>query len=233
MNLNLIREGGPVFITILVCGAGAVAIFVERLVYLHKARIRFSDFLSGIFNILEKGKAREAVALCDEVPGPVARLMHCAIMHRDESRESLRLVLDNAGRAEISRMERRLTVLSTIIHSAPLLGLLGGLLGVLETVIALRAPEMPVVQTIDLTQGLLRALVNAAGGLVVAIPAYVMFNILVVRIDRIVLDMEQATADILAFMTRLPPSLRPAPAKAEDQPGPDGAVAPEGAEDRR
>ncbi len=203
MNANIFSEGGPVFIVILACGVGAVAVFFERLIYLHKARIRFSDFLGGIFNILEKGKIREAISICDEVPGPVARLMHSALMHRDESREGLRIVLDNAGRAEIARMERRLTILSTIIQATPLLGLLGGLLGILKTVVVMRA-QLPIVQTVDLTSGLLLSLVTAIAGLVVAIPSYVMFNILVVRIDRIVLDMEQATADILAFMIRMP-----------------------------
>ncbi len=220
----LIQEGGITLAAIAASGIGAVAVFIERLVFLHKARIHYGDFLSGIFNILEKGKVREAIALCDEVPGPVARLVHSAVMHRDESRESLRMIMENAGRAEIARMERRLTVLSTIIQTAPLLGLLGGLLGVLRTVLALRA-EIPVVQALDLTGGLVQALVNAVAGLAVAIPAYAMFSILVVRIDRIVLDMEQATADILAVMPRM------ATVAAEPAPGTpagEGADAEEG-----
>ncbi len=227
---SLIREGGIVLVAIAACGIGAVAVFIERLVFLHKARIHYGDFLSGIFNILEKGKVREAIALCDEVPGPVARLVHSAVMHRDESRESLRMIMENAGRAEIARMERRLAVLSTIIQAAPLLGLLGGLLGMLRTVLALRA-EIPVVQALDLTGGLVQALVDAVAGLAVAIPAYVMFSILVVRIDRIVLDMEQATADILAFLPRLAAlGVEPAAAAEPDAAAGSGEDAPDAEE---
>lgn len=202
MNNSLLQEGGPVLLAIIILAIGSVIVFVERLVYLHKARIRFSDFLSGIFNILSKGKVREAIAICDEAPGPVARLMHSAILHRGESKEGLRLILDNAGRSEIARMERRITVLSTIIQIAPLLGLLGSLLGIFNSVVAIRT-NLPIVQTIDLTSGLFQSLITAIAGLATAIPAYVMYNILVVRIDRIVIDMEQASTDILAFITNL------------------------------
>lgn len=199
MNLSLLYDGGPVFWVLCLCGIGALVVFIERLVHLRRARIRYSDFLNGVFNILEKGNIREALSLCDEAPGPVVQLMHTAIVNREESSETLRQILGNAGRAEISRMERRLVVLSTIIQGAPLLGLLGTLLGILEMVLAMRN-DMPLVHSYDITNGLVRSLVCAITGLVVAIPSYAMFNLLVIRIDRIVLDMEQATGDIMAFM---------------------------------
>ena len=141
--------------------------------------------------------------LCDEAPGPVAHLMRTAIKQHDEPPETLRYILDNASHAEVSRMERRLGVLATIVQVAPLLGLLGALLGVLETVLVMRQ-QAPLVQSVDITTGLTRALIASIAGLMVAIPAYAMFNLLVIRIDRIVLDMEQATNDILSFMRRWP-----------------------------
>ena len=201
MDIRIFHDGGPVFIIICLAGLAALAIFLERIVKLRQARIRYEDFLNGVFNILEKGKVREASALCDDSPGPVVRLMRAAILHRDEPGEALRQILDNTGRAEISRMERRLAALSTIMQAAPLLGLLGSLLGILGTVQTMRG-ELPLVQTLDITDGLVSALVTSIAGLAVAIPSFAMYNILVVRIDRIVLDMEQASGDILAFMSR-------------------------------
>ena len=200
-HLDLWREGGPVFWVIVFTGLASVAVFLERLLHLRRARIHYADFLEGVFNILAKGNVREAQALCDEAPGPVAHLMRMAITNRDEPREVLRQVLDNAGHAEISRMERRLGVLATIVQIAPLLGLLGSLLGVLETVLVLRS-QAPLVQSVDVTGGLVRALVASIAGLMVAVPAHAMFNLLAIRIDRIVLDMEQAGSDILSFMGR-------------------------------
>ena len=153
-ELNLWREGGPVFWVIVFTGLASVAVFLERLLHLRRARIHYADFLEGVFNILAKGNVREALALCDEAPGPVAHLTRMAITHRDEPREMLRHVLDSAGHAEISRMERRLGVLATIVQIAPLLGLLGSLLGVLETVLVMRS-QAPLVQRV-------RAIVNRA-----------------------------------------------------------------------
>ncbi|NLF85844.1 MAG: MotA/TolQ/ExbB proton channel family protein [Lentisphaerae bacterium] len=200
-HLDLWHEGGPVFWVIVFTGLASVAVFLERLLHLRRARIHYADFLEGVFNILAKGNVREAQALCDEAPGPVAHLMRMAITNRDEPREVLRQVLDNAGHAEISRMERRLGVLATIVQIAPLLGLLGSLLGVLETVLVLRS-QAPLVQSVDVTGGLVRALIASIAGLMVAVPAHAMFNLLAIRIDRIVLDMEQASSDILSFMGR-------------------------------
>lgn len=200
-HLDLWREGGPVFWVIVFTGLASVAVFLERLLHLRRARIHYADFLEGVFNILAKGNVREAQALCDEAPGPVAHLMRMAITNRDEPREVLRQMLDNAGHAEISRMERRLGVLATIVQIAPLLGLLGSLLGVLETVLVLRG-QAPLVQSVDVTGGLVRALIASIAGLMVAVPAHAMFNLLAIRIDRIVLDMEQAGSDILSFMGR-------------------------------
>ena len=194
-------EGGPVFWIIAGCGVVALAVFGERMLHLRRARIRYGDFLKGVFNILEKGNVSEALALCEEAPGPVVHLVRTAILHRDAPRETLRDALDNAGHAEISRMERRLVILGTIVQLAPLLGLLGSFLGVLETVLVLRN-QAPLVQSVDVTGGLVRALVTSVAGIMVAIPAYAMFNLLVIRIDRIVLDMEQATSEIAAFMRR-------------------------------
>lgn len=196
------KEGGPVFVAILACGFCALAVFFERIVVLRRARIRFSDFLSGIFNILSKGKIREAVAICDETPGPVAKLAHSAISHRELPQENLREILDNTGKTEVARMERRLRVLSTIMHAAPLLGLLGGALGALKTVRTMQA-NLPLVQAVDLTAGLSSALVCASAGLAVAVIAYIALSIVSVRIDRVIIDMEQAAADIMAFMPSL------------------------------
>lgn len=201
MGVDLWHEGGPVFWVVVFIGIASVGVFFERLLHLRRARIRYEDFLEGVFNILAKGNIREALALCDDAPGPVVHLMRTAIKHRDEPLEMLRHVLDNAGHSEISRMERRLGVLATIVQIAPLLGLLGSLLGVLETVLVLRN-QAPLVQSADVTGGLVRALIASIGGLMVAIPSYGMFNLLIIRIDRIVLDMEQATSDILSFMRR-------------------------------
>jgi biopolymer transport protein ExbB len=195
----LFHQGGAILWLIVAIGVAAVVVYVERSLHLHRARIKSDDFLKGIFNILRRENITEALTICDETPGPVAYIVKTAILHRHESRETLRSAVENASLAEISRMERRLVFIATVAQAAPLLGLLGTVLGMLDAVLVMQH-QGPLVQAGDLMGGLLKALVATAGGLTVAIPCYAMFNVLVVRIDSIVLDMERAASETVAFL---------------------------------
>ncbi len=192
--------GGTVVWLCAGCGVVAMALFLERALHLHRARIRVEDFLRGVFNILSRGNIREATAICDETPGPVAFIAKTAILHRSDAREALRQALDDASMAEISRMERRLVVIATIAQIAPLLGLFGTVVALSEMIVGIQN-DAPLIQSLHVTAPLLKALACTAAGLAVAIPSYAAFNVLIVKIDRIVLDMERAKSELVAFFT--------------------------------
>lgn len=198
--LDYLNNGGPVFWVILGLGGIALIVFFERSLHLHRARIDETDFLQGIFNTIRRGNVAEAVTLCEETPGPVARLLATAIRRRQSTREQLVEELDQAGRAEISRMERRLTVLSLIAQVTPLLGLTGTVLGLLSAVIAMRAAA-PFVNPGAVYDGLITGAITTAGGLLVAVLCFAGFNVLVLKIDRLVLDMRHACSEALFFFT--------------------------------
>jgi biopolymer transport protein ExbB len=103
-------------------------------------------------------------------------------------------------------MERRQAAIAITCQIAPLLGLLGTLFGVLKIVHAAHA-QSPLVQSVDLTTGLMQALVSTIAGLLVVIPCHAMYAILMVRIERIVIDMEAAAAEIVAYLTSSDSSL--------------------------
>jgi biopolymer transport protein ExbB len=199
MFVDIVRQGGPVLWVIMAAGLVAFIVFLERALHLHRARIKSEDFLKGIINILERGNAREALAICEETPGPVAHVVKTAILHRQDGKDDLRKSVDDASMAEVSRMERRLVVVATVAQIAPLLGLLGTVLGIVEAVLVMQI-HAPLIQSADILGGVLRALVSTAAGLTVAIPCYAAFNLLVVKIDRIVLDMERAASEITAYL---------------------------------
>ena len=201
MDFSALRSIDPVMWVIVASGVIALSVFVERSLHLHRARIRSEDFVNGVFNILSRGNVEEALAICDETPGPVAYIFKTAIRHRDEDVDVLRAVLQDAGAGEVSRMERRLVVVATVAQIAPLLGLLGTILGMLDSVMIMQL-QAPMLQSVDVLSGLRGALTTTAAGLMVAIPCYAAFNHLVVRIDRIVLDMERATTEVLSFIMR-------------------------------
>ncbi len=200
MPLDLLKQGAPVVWIILASGIVAFLVFVERSLHLHRARIRSEDFLKGIFNILNRKNITEALTICEETPGPVAYLVKTAILHRENVTDSLRSAVEDAGLAEISRMERRLVVIATVAQLSPLLGLLGTVMGMMDALLVMQQNN-PLIQSADVLDGLMQALVTTGAGLMVAIPCYVAFNLLVLKIDRIVLDMERASSEIIAFLT--------------------------------
>ncbi len=198
--MNGLVEGGLVLWVIVALGVGTVLVFFERLLHMRRAAIDYADFLKGIGTILSRGNDSEAVAICEDTPGPVAALVRTAIQHRHETRHAIREAVDGTGRAELIRLERRIGTVATITYLAPLLGLLGTVLGIIETVLVMHT-QVPLVDASHVTGGLLRALITTAAGLLVAVPGYAMYNLLVARIDRIALDMESAATEIVAFLT--------------------------------
>ncbi len=198
------QQGGPIMWIILAVGILATGVYIERALHLHRARIRSDDFLKGICNIVGRGNIDEAVTICEETPGPVAYVVKTAILHRHDPRELLREALRDASRAEISRMERRLVVVATAAQVSPLLGLLGTILGMLGALVRMEQ-AVPLLHAGDLLGGMRQALITTAAGLCVALPCFAFFNALVVSIDRIAVDMERASSEMVAFLCSLRP----------------------------
>lgn len=196
---EVFSQGGPLIWIIALCGVASLAVYLERSLHLHRARIKIEDFLKGIANILRRGTVREALAICDETPGPVSYVVRTAIMYRTATPEGLRDHVREASLSEISRMERRLVVIATVAQIAPLLGLLGTILGMVQG-LGVVGGQAPLVREVDLVAGLMRALYTSGAGLMVAIPSYAAFNALVVKIDRLVVDMERAASEVLALL---------------------------------
>ena len=193
---GLLSKGGPVLWLILISSAVAVAVFIERLLHCHRAQINSSEFLNGVRTVLKRENIVEALSICDATPGPVARLVKTAILNRDQGRERVREALEEAGLAEVPRLEEKLNLLATIAQLAPLLGLLGTVLGFIQTFMGMQEAGLQAHVT-ELSTGIWQALVCAAAGLAVAIPAHAGYNYLVSRVNSIVLDMERAATEIV------------------------------------
>ena len=197
--LNLMGNGGPVIWILLACGLFAALVFFERLFNLHRAQIAADDFLKGVYNILNRDNPVEAAAICEEAPGPVARLALAAVLHHDDTLESIGRAIEDAGLEEIPRMERGLGWLATLARITPLIGLLGTVLGLMDVLLAAHRAA-PLVQSADLTGGLWNALSATALSLVIAILAYAGYNLLVSRVESILLDMERSASALVNFM---------------------------------
>lgn len=197
---DLLAHGGTVLYLILLVSAVAVVVFIERFLHCHRAQINSTEFLNGVRTVLKRENIVEALSICDATPGPVARLVKTAILNRDHGRERVREALEEAGLAEVPRLEEKLNLLATIAQLSPLLGLLGTVLGFIDTFSLMKDAGLHA-QVSDLSGGIWRALVCAAAGLAVAIPAHAGYNYLVSRVNSIVLDMERAATEIVNIVT--------------------------------
>src|SRR5437867_1207357 len=196
----LLEDGGPMAWLLLFMSAVVIVVFIERLLHYHRAQINSTEFLNGVRNVLKRENVVEALSICDATPGPVARLVKTAILNRDRGREGVRDALEEAGLLEVPRLEDKLNLLATIAQIAPLMGLLGTVLGFIKIFTALQTKTtVPTMQ--DLSGGVWQALICTAAGLAVAIPCYAAYNYLVSRVNGIVLDMEKASSEILNIVT--------------------------------
>src|SRR5580765_5705883 len=128
-----LESGGLVLWVILLVSAVAIVVFIERFLHFHRAQINSIEFLNGVRTVLRRDNVVEAISICDATPGPVARLVKTAILNRDHGRERVREAIEEAGLAEVPRLEEKLNLLATIAQLAPLLGLLGTVLGLMKT----------------------------------------------------------------------------------------------------
>ncbi|HXG49408.1 MAG TPA: MotA/TolQ/ExbB proton channel family protein [Methylomirabilota bacterium] len=180
---------------ILLAGAVALAVFVERMLHYHRAQINSMEFLNGVRNVLKRDNVVEAISICDATPGPVARLVKVAILNRERGREGVREALEETGLVEVPPLEQKLNLLATIAQISPLLGLLGTVLGFIRIFSHLRAAGT-LANSEQFAGGVWEALICTAAGLALAIPCYAGYNYLVSRVNAIVLDMERAATEI-------------------------------------
>ncbi len=200
-SYRIFVQGGPVMWLLVLLGLAALIIFIERALFLHRGQIRSTEFLGGIKNLLLKQRLMEALTLCEETPGPVAKMVKAGLRHAADDEQALRLAIQEAAIVEIPVLERRISALAAIAQIAPLFGLLGTLLGMIKTFWLFNQGgnyATPVV----LAGGLWEALLTAAAGLIVAIPAHLARHFLTGRVRTLVQDMEWAGSELMRFLLR-------------------------------
>ena len=202
---EIIQQGGPVMWLLAMASASALFVFLERLIHYHRSQINSMEFLNGVRNVLKRDNIVEAISICEATPGPVARLAKSALIHRDHGKDGIREALEEAGLMEVPRLEEKLNLLATVAQIAPLIGLLGTSLGMMDTFRHIADAGL-YAKIPELAAGIWQALICTAGGIAVAIPSYAAYNYLVSRVNSIVLDMEKASAEIISMVHESIPS---------------------------
>jgi biopolymer transport protein ExbB len=203
--IDYIQKGGLLMWPLLICSVISIAVFAERLFYLHRATIHVAEFLQGLSNLIQRRNFAEALHECAGTPGPVARVIHAAIIRHDAPRAELREIVQEAGQLEVPKLERFLGVLATLAYLTPLLGLLGTVTGMIDAFGTLNA-NGGYATVAELSGGIYKSLLTTAAGLVVATPTFVAYSYLSSRVNAMMHEMERAGIEVVHMLSDREPA---------------------------
>jgi len=193
---ELISKGGPLVWLLMACLGFSIAIFLERLSYYHRASMNIGEFLAGLAALIRRKNYAEALQECVATRVPAGRVIHAALLRHHAPREQLKEIVQEAGQLEVPRLERYLAVLNAIAHIGPLIGLLGTVIGLLDSFTNLSSTN-GMTTPAEVARGVYESLITSALGLVVAIPSYLFFAFLSARSRSIMHDLERAGVEIV------------------------------------
>jgi biopolymer transport protein ExbB len=200
-DLTLIERGGPVMWVLLAVSLFGFVIFIERTLFLHRGQIRTGQFLEGIRNLVGKGRRLEALTLCEDTPGPIPGIVKAVLMQAGAAEAKMRTAAEEAALVEIPILERRIGAIAALARIAPLIGLLGTVLGMMEGFFGVSISDTQGYPTFGLLMGgLSEALLTTAFGLMIAIMAHIAHHFLHGRVRALVHDMEYTGHDLIQFM---------------------------------
>ena len=201
--IELISSGGvagQVIIAVLfLLLVGAIYIYFERIFAIKAASKVDANFMNQIKDHVSNGKIDSAQILCAQVNTPVSRLIGKGISRIGKPLADINTAIENAGRLEIYGLEKNVSVLATISGAAPMIGFLGTVIGMILAIFEL-ANAGGTIQMDVLASGLYTAMTTTVAGLTVGIVAYIAYNHLVVKTDKVVYQME---ANSLEFLDHL------------------------------
>lgn len=201
--IELISSGGTagkviiafLFVLLIV----AIYIYFERLFAIKAASQVDANFMNQIKDHVSHGKIESAQILCAQQNSPVSRLIGKGISRIGKPLEDINTAIENAGRLEIYGLEKNVSILATISGAAPMIGFLGTVIGMILSIFEI-ANSGGSIDIKTLADGLYTAMTTTVGGLIVGIIAYVAYNHLVVKTDKVVYQME---ANSLEFLDHL------------------------------
>ncbi len=181
--VEFVLKGGVLVIPIMICSVLALAIFIERLIYYGRMRSRGAGLAENIVGLLKQGKEETALDTARDSKSPMGRILAQAIDAKKCDRETLETVIVNATEEEVRDLSSHIQTLATIGNIAPLLGLLGTVVGMIKAFMVIQEMGGKVNASV-LAGGIWEAMLTTALGLAVALPTMVAHSYLVSRVDR-------------------------------------------------
>ncbi|MFC1477612.1 MotA/TolQ/ExbB proton channel family protein [candidate division KSB1 bacterium] len=186
-------------IPILICSIWAAAIIIERFITLKKSTANTRHLMMKVKGLILKNDIEEAIAECEETPGPTARVLKEGMLRSERNKEEIQEAIEAAGKEQVYYLERYLGILATIAGVAPLIGFLGTVTGMIEAFMQIERLGGDVNATV-LSGGIWEALMTTAFGLFVGIVVYIFYNVFVNRVKRFIFEMETSSSELVELL---------------------------------
>lgn len=197
--LDLAIKGGWVMIPIILLSFVAAYIFIERYYVIRKATKEDQNFMNRIKDYIHDGKIEAALALCRSTDSPSARMIEKGISRLGRPLHDISTAIENVGKLEISKLEKSFPTLATITGAEPMLGFLGTVIGMVRSFYAMSQAGNNIEVSL-LSDGIYTALITTVAGLLVGILGYFAYNTLVVRVERVVFNLEATLTEFMDIL---------------------------------
>jgi biopolymer transport protein ExbB len=197
--LELLTKGGFMMLPLVLLSIVALYIFIERVMTINREAKTPPGFTDSIRSKVIGGDINGARALCKETDTPVARMIEKGLSRIGSPLKNIEVSIENVGKIEVYKLEKNLSFLATISGAAPMIGFLGTVTGMIQAFIAI-AQEEGAVSPKLLSSGIYEAMITTAAGLVVGILAYLAYNYLVTRVQKLVHNMEYSTIEFVDLL---------------------------------
>ena len=197
--VELLFKGGFWLVPIAVLSVMAIYIFVERIRTVKRASKTPVEFMDKIKNLVLEGDINGAKLLCSQTESPIAKMIEKGIHRIGSPLKTIEASIENVGKIEIYKLEKNLSLLATIAGAAPMIGFLGTVTGMIQAFIAIAQEEGSVSPKL-LSTGIYEAMITTAAGLVVGIVAYLGYNFLVARVQKVIHHMEYTSIDFIDLL---------------------------------
>ncbi len=192
---ELFERAGIMMYPLALASLIALAFIIERAVSLRKRKILIPEIISIVNNFSSIKDIDLANSICTKYEGPLPNVIKIGLQNCELSKNEIKEMLEDQGRQEIRKLEKGLVVLETIAAVAPLMGLLGTVLGMVEVFAVIK--EQGIGQTAALSGGISQALLTTVTGLFIGIPVLIAYNYFTNKSEGLVLDIEKYTNQLV------------------------------------
>jgi len=204
---EILSQGGILMFPLFILSILAIYVIAERWRTLDNSKMDVNSMLNNIESLLKSGSQQRAIQYCEEFDKPLARILKSGIRRLGRPIRDIEQAIHNAGKKEIYQLEKRMNWLATIASVAPLIGFTGTVTGMIRAFMDIQSLQGNVNPSV-LAGGIWEALITTATGLIVGIIALGFYNYLVGKVNRMVFEVENASADFVDLLQTPSPKKR-------------------------